>query len=176
MAMFKKKDYIPELPTSSTLPPLPSNFSIPKSEIHGLPQMPDNLNSQKDNFNQDLLKSAVTDSQDNDEEKSSFQNYNPSLNINQDNSIKDNRFSMENFSSIRQESQNKTIYIKIDKFNALQNALDEMQEQIKNLSKQIEVLKDTKMRQIQEIDNWDNEMKKINQRLSKIDSDIFGEV
>ena len=73
-------------------------------------------------------------------------------------------------------AQRQSIFVKVEKFNALQTAIVEIQEQMKNLSKQVELLKDVKTKQIQEINEWDNEMKKINQRLTKIDSDIFGEV
>ena len=51
-----------------------------------------------------------------------------------------------------------------------------MQEKIKELSKQVQNLKQVKTKELDEINLWDDQMRKMNQKLSKIDSDMFGEV
>lgn len=163
MALLKKKVKTPILPRTPTIPPFPP-MKYP-FESHDLPSFTSNSNSLKNDFNQDLVKSAVIDTSenmyDNVEENYEVQNMPEEV----------------KFEPIRNPTlQKQSIFIKVEKFNALQTAIAEIQEQMKNLSRQVELLKDVKTKQIQEINQWDNEMKKINQRLTKIDSDIFGEV
>ncbi len=173
MALFKHKENIPELPVALSLPSI--NKNITSRDINELPTFPRSTNSQNDNFNQDLVKSAVTDTSENsyENEDETQSTKIPTMPLFDENRGKIMDADQQMSSMIPQKQ---TIYIKVEKFNALQEALSEIQEQIKSLTKQVELLKDVKIKQVQEINEWDNEMKKINQRLSRIDSDIFGEV
>lgn len=160
MGLFKSRDNIPELPLSaSRLPPLQNKFS--EEEAHELPSLAGNSNSQVDDFNQRLVKSAINDDSSDDYSSEPFS------------AEKEMDPKYQNAMPIPSKQN---IFVKIDKFNALQSALSEIQGQIREISKQVETLKDTKTKQIEDINEWDTEMKKINQRLTKIDSDIFGEV
>ncbi len=164
MALLKKKAKTPPLPRVPTIPPFPP-MKYP-FESHDLPSFTSNSNSLRNDFNQDLVKSAVVDSSEDRYDDGIEENYEMPR---QQEEMK--------FEPIRNPvAQRQSIFVKVEKFNALQTAIVEIQEQMKNLSKQVELLKDVKTKQIQEINEWDNEMKKINQRLTKIDSDIFGEV
>ncbi len=114
-------------------------------------------NSQSDNINQNMIKSVIND-ESNEEESSNYQ-YDIKIPVSQSSPL-----------------QKQNIFVKVDKLSVLQNALSDIQGQIRELSKQVDLLRDVKTKQIQEISNWDTEMKKINQKLTKFDSDIFGEI
>ena len=162
MALFKHKENIPELPVAPSLPSIPKMRL--KNNINELPRLPPS-NSQKDDFGEEMVKSAISDH-----------------NIPEVNEVTGGemeRNSPHIFPTATPQpvvAERKTIFVKVEKYHALEGALSEIQEQIKTLSKQVQTLKDVKARQVQEINVWDEEMKKINQRLSKIDSGIFGDV
>jgi hypothetical protein len=60
MGLFSKKEEVPKLPTAPALPELPKlGASEPKKELPELPSFPSS--SKNDTFNQEMLKSAVTD-------------------------------------------------------------------------------------------------------------------
>jgi hypothetical protein len=60
MGLFSKKEEVPKLPTAPALPELPKlGSSEPKKELPELPSFPSS--SKNDTFNQEVLKSAVTD-------------------------------------------------------------------------------------------------------------------
>ncbi len=177
MALFKHKENIPELPIAPSLNSRQkSSF---KSNINELPTLPP-LTKQNDDFGQEMVKSAIGNSDDFGLDKVADvgeQHHNDSERS--DKNTPHQNTSMIPQNNMQQQVQNpprKTVFVKVEKFHALQDALSEIQEQIKNLSRQVQTLKDVKTRQVQEINVWDEEMKKINQRLSKIDSGIFGDV
>jgi len=72
--------------------------------------------------------------------------------------------------------QKGTIFVKIDKYNRAQDALRDIEEKIKQMSAEIRTLKEIKVREVKELEVWDEELKKINARLTKIDAGIFGEL
>ena len=172
MALFKHKDSIPELPMA---PSFPSSTKIPsRNNINELPTLPV-PNSQKDNFGEEMVKSAISDlSAAEENEVNCREIVKDPLHVNQE--VNNSHVVQQNVPIAPVAPEKKTIFVKVDKYHALQDALGEIQEQIKNLSKQVQTLKEVKTRQVREINVWDEEMKKINQRLSKIDSGIFGEV
>ena len=56
MGLFSKADKVPEIPAAPSLPELPS---IEKKDLPELPSFP--ANPKNENFNQEMVKSAVTD-------------------------------------------------------------------------------------------------------------------
>ena len=68
MGLFKKKEGIPTIPTSSSLPPLPSISDEPiKRDLPGLPSFPTGFKNT--NLNQEMVKSAVSDMPSPEEEE-----------------------------------------------------------------------------------------------------------
>jgi len=60
MGLFSKKEEVPRIPTFPTLPELPKlEQPEPKKELPELPSFP--VNHRNDNFNQEMVKSAVAD-------------------------------------------------------------------------------------------------------------------
>jgi hypothetical protein len=60
MGLFSKKEEVPKIPTSLLLPSLPSITEEPaKKDLPGLPSFPSS--SKNENFNQEMVKSAVSD-------------------------------------------------------------------------------------------------------------------
>jgi len=60
MGLFSKKEEVPKIPTAPALPELPKlGSSEPKKELPELPSFPSS--PKNDSFNQEVLKSAVTD-------------------------------------------------------------------------------------------------------------------
>jgi len=169
MGLFSHKDEAPKIPSSSTLP------KLPKTRISELPSMTQNT---PNNLSEEIIKSAIIDSS---EEKDV---------INHD-ELEPRRFGggqIPPLSSVPlipippAETQNYntpqkgTIFVKIDKYNRAQDALRDIEAKIKQMSVEIQTLREIKVREVQELDAWDEELKKINVRLTKIDAGIFGEL
>jgi TATA-box binding protein (TBP) (component of TFIID and TFIIIB) len=153
MGLFNKKEDIPQLSSMPTLPALPQrrNDLIPE-----LPTLPEN--SASDVLNEEMIKSAMSEDElDVDESPSLI----PKLKLS------------KTQTTVAKEG---TIFVKIDKFNKSQETLTEIREKVKELSTDIQALKEIKTKEINELTNWDIELKEINSRLSRIDSNIFSEV
>ncbi len=166
MSLFNKKDNVPEIPSAPTLPELPkSNIPAAPSSMPTLPSMPNAPGH--DNINQEIVKSAVSDSPEGNEVMHNAQAEHAS-------------FAGAGLPPKTEMpvagGQKEIIYVKIDKFQNAQIALNEIKLKVTEISKEIADLKAVKDKETAEIDAWDIEMKTINQRLSKIDTGIFGEV
>lgn len=59
MGLFKKKERIPEIPSASILPDLPSIEQTERKNLPELPSFPSD--SKNNNINQNMIKSAITD-------------------------------------------------------------------------------------------------------------------
>lgn len=173
MGLFSHKDETPRIPPSPTLPKLPDQ----KARVSELPSMTQNIPS---NLNEEIIKSAINDSS---EEKDVISH----------DELEPRRFggnhipmppssSMQPGSNPLLETQNYnvpqkgTIFVKIDKYNRAQDALRDIEEKIKQMSVEIQTLREIKVREVKELEIWDEELKKINARLTKIDAGIFGEL
>lgn len=184
MSLFKSNnDEIPEIPPAPSIQKFP-NLNIKDSTIPELPTLP-SKNSMNEKFNEQMVKSAIDDNYDENE----YDYSNQDDNFEDINQIKNKLQNIERMVKEHPreydyptEDQNQpipdknTIFVKIDKFKSLQKTLVEMQEKIKELSKQVQNLRQVKTKELEEIDAWDTQMRKMNQKLSKIDSDMFQEV
>lgn len=151
MGLFSSDD---KIPISQDTPSFPSLSQLqeetPTPELPSIPKK-----NSSESLNEAMVKSAIDDDAN---------NY------------------YENFEEQRQETSSSpkptpgTIYVKIDKFKNAQKSLDNIQKKVKEMTKLIEELKESKAKELAEINKWDEEMKKMNTRLSRIDSGIFGEV
>lgn len=180
MSLFKSdNEGIPEIPPAPSLRKFPK-MDLDDKTIPELPTLP-SKNAINERFNQQMVKSAIND---NFEEDYNYDNQDDDFD--ELNQIKEKFNNLEltpqKEYNLPQQNQNpplpekNTVFVKIDKFKALQQTLAEMQEKIKELSKQVQNLKQVKTKELDEINLWDDQMRKMNQKLSKIDSDMFGEV
>ncbi|MDD2444916.1 MAG: hypothetical protein PHX15_02220 [Candidatus Nanoarchaeia archaeon] len=181
MSLFKSdNERIPEIPPAPNLRRFPK-IDLEDKTIPELPTLP-SKNSINEKFNQQMVKSAIND---NFEDNYDYENQEDDFD--EINKIKEKFTNLEltpqrEYNLPQQSQQNtplpekNTVFVKIDKFKSLQQTLAEMQEKIKELSKQVQNLKQVKTKELDEINLWDDQMRKMNQKLSKIDSDMFGEV
>jgi len=159
MGLFNKKENVPSISPTPTLPQLPKTSP---EKVSQLPTLPGDTTN--DNLNQEIIKSAVNDitisGQEEFNEGDQIIERMPSLNDTDHSTV----------------AKDETIFVKIDKFNKSQETLHEIGEKISELSTDIQTLKELKTKEIKELTDWDTELKEINLRLSKIDSSIFSEV
>lgn len=73
MGLFGKKEAVPEIPTAPGLPELPKASVSSEFEKKSLPELPSFPNDSKNgSFNQDMVKSAVSDQDSSEEKESDF--------------------------------------------------------------------------------------------------------
>ncbi len=170
MGLFSKKNDIPKISPAPVLPELPKREHV-SSELPSLPGIAYN-----DNLNQEMIKSAVNNYSSEEEEvkekegEDNFDNKRLPLPPSYSGKIRD----IENTGA--RPSMGGTIFVKIDKFNRAQNTLRDVEDKVKEISIAVNTLREIKIKEIKELDLWDEELKKVNSRLSNIDSNIFGEV
>ena len=173
MTFFKSRDEIPKLPKAPSLFDLPT-IDDKRGIIPELPSFP-SKNDIQERFNQQMVKSAINESPGEKE----VDDYTPGI-PSKEEVVSHEEYEEKHHYPVEQKkpiTQNKeTIYIKIDKFNSAQKAILDIQSKVSELSKAIDELKKAKTKEIEELNGWDEEMKNINLRLSRIDKGIFGEV
>ena len=165
MGFFKSNDEIPKLPKAPSLLDLPT-IDDKRGLIPELPSFP-SKNELHEKFNQQMVKSAVSESSGGEEVNSI-----PEIPYANSYHHEDE----EQTKRISEVPQRETVYVKIDKFNNAQKSILEIQTKVNELTKAIDELKKIKTKEIEELSGWDEEMKNINLRLSRIDKGIFGEV
>lgn len=170
MGLFSKSDNVPRIPPAPVLPELPKREKA--SELPSLPGNPSN-----DNLNRAIIKSAINDSEtpEVDEVDEDEVGINPiDERIPLPPSYSDRLREVEGV-EVRPGAGG-TIFVKIDKFHRAQGALRDIEDKVREISSEVNTLREVKIKEIKELEAWDDELKKINGRLSKIDSSIFGGV
>jgi hypothetical protein len=206
MALFKKKEDVPEIPTASTLPNLPSIEQTEKKELPELPSFP--ANSKNKNINQEMVKSAVTDT--------SFPGENEvHVDIPEGLHIKEERQGEPTIppkpsvkstipepptqpsivkSTIPEpptkpttvkttpttkhptSTSDEPIFIRIDKFQLAQKHFEQIKEKINKIELVIGKIKEVKSKEEIELKGWTEDIEQIKTRLSEIDADIFDQI
>lgn len=188
-----KKDILPDLPpTKSSIPermPIPEEEHDFNEEKQGLPSFPDS--PIKKGFSQSAIKDAVKgpDAEENeipispiDEKKIKI------VEIEEDNlelseppkSINPKSFKEEPASlqatyqkNPYPESKSSDIFIKIDKFHSAKRALVSAQEQIEKIDSVLRKIRETKMREEQELSSWEKEIVQAKSNIQEITKNIF---
>ncbi|MGK0209215.1 MAG: tetrahydromethanopterin S-methyltransferase subunit G [Patescibacteria group bacterium] len=155
----------PKIPTMPTLPQIDSRGSSPSE----LPSMSPYHDS--GNLNEQMIKSAVVDSSV--EQEVILSHDEPTHHVSD---VPVLRADYKTDTTRSRGVASSTVYVKIDKFNKAQEHLAEVDSKVKSISDEIQVLKDIKSKEIKELTMWEDELKKINSRLSLIDSQIFGDI
>lgn len=171
MGFFKSKDEVPKLPKAPSLFDISASDDRSDGIIPELPSFPAKSEMQE-RFNQQMIKSAVDDPSGEEDvpripyaipQKRTFYE-------------EPEEASVEKKVVPQQKPQKETIFVKIDKFNSAQKSIDEIKDKISEISKAIDEMRKVKNKELEELNSWDEEMKSINLKLSKIDKGIFGEV
>lgn len=166
MGLFGHKEDIPQIPSAPVLPNLPKRE---ESKIVELPSIPGNVTN--DSFNQEIVKSAINESEP---RIGDMENIETEIDTLEKEDLPQLPYSRE-VETTEIGSHKKTIFVKIDKFNKAQESLRDIEEGLRDMSSEIKSLKEIKVKELKELDLWDEELKKVNARLSRIDSNIFGE-
>ena len=181
MGIFRRKEEPPTLPRSSTLPELPhSSYSSNRGEeepaVSELPSLPGS--ARNNHLNEDMIKSAMDDHPEEDEVMDEETHHSVEAHRSamppsflQRNTDMKGMYGVK--SSARPERD--TIFVKIDEFNRAQDSLAAIEETVKNIAADVHALRDIKLKEVEELNAWDEELKKVAARLAKIDSSVFGE-
>lgn len=193
MGFFSKNDDIPEIPTAPTLPELPKSQTDEKKGLPELPSFP--ANSQNENLNQEMVKSAVADNNSPEEKNGDVDIQNdihvteepeggpiippmPSEKLPTQLSIADlPRRTLE--INPREEKFSKEIepiFVRIDKFQSAQKHFEQIKSKVKEIESVIGKIKDVKSKEEIELKGWTEDIERIKSRLSEIDSDIFNQI
>ena len=195
MGLFSKKEPVPEIPTAPSLPELPTiprKIEEQKKELPELPSFP--LNSKNKNLNQEIVKSAVSDSserKENDTMIPEVPRFNGEVEMNSDESFSSPKleFPIPNIPkeeptttltqpsvSMQSSMSADPIFVRIDKFQESQKNFDNIKDMVGEIESVLNKIKDVKAKEESELKGWTDDVEKIKTKLSQIDSDIFSQI
>lgn len=193
MGLFSKKEQIPTIPMTSSLPlllPLPPLSPIKeepiKKDLPELPSFPTGFKNR--NLNQEMVKSAVSDVPSFEEEEVDMEmpkNLYITEEINGESRIPPRppleipRPQIQQKHSRApqpQQKHNETIFIRIDKFQSAQKNLGEIKSKISEMESILRKIKDVKSREEKELKEWTEDIENLKSRLAEIDENIFGQL
>ena len=202
MGIFTKKEEIPKIPSIPALPKLPElESSEPKKELPELPSFPSN--SKNDSFNQEMLKSAVSDMPSPRENEVHAQLKTlPVVERKKEESMIPPSPPLQNTissppkipstpqlpsKSIKSgpttppspkltQQQGEPIFIRIDKFQASQKNFETIKSKIEEIESVLKKINDVKLQEEEELKDWAEDIEKIKSRLAEIDDDIFSQI
>ena len=184
MGLFSKKEKVPEIPPAPTLPELPgqnSELSLPEppKQTHELPSFPQDM---KENINQEMVKSAVGDTSENEEVKveelprdfdfEERKGLIPSI-------PHEGKKTIEMSPSETREKTTKQIepvFVRIDKFQKAQKDFEQIKKQVKQIETILNKIQQTKEKEDAEISAWTEDMQNIKSKLAEIDENIFNKL
>ncbi len=187
---------LPDLPPlKTTLPRIPKPYdnenSEPvsmkdnlESERHALPSFPDS--PIKKGFSQMAIKEAISTKEDElpplpelPEEKEELKEYNPSISIMNQKSKLPNSPPPQTTRHIPLSSsqfprpKNEDIYVKIDRFHSAKKTLKASKEKIDEIETLLRRIKETKIKEEQELESWEREIAEVKEKISNVISNIF---
>ena len=202
MGLFHKKDDVPKIPSAPTLPKLPE-IKIKEETRKNLPELPSfPANSKNENFNQEMVKSAITDMSSPGEnevhveipkgvhivekpEKKPiiFQNSSMADSIPElpkrpvvREMSDDKPESASSESKISKAKEIEPIFVRIDKFQKAQEDFQQIKDKIKNIEGVLKKIKDVKSQEEVELKGWTEDIEKIKSRLVEVDTNIFNQI
>lgn len=153
---WNKKSKSKELPG---LPPLPmartSNRPVKKEEVSEVPNFPEENTEIESN-----LPELPSPPEANRKEKN-FK----AVEIEESEEI-ENRF--------ESKPKNNDVFVKIDKFNSAKKALEAAQLKIDEMQELLKVIRETKMREEQELDYWEKETATARAHVQQVTENLFG--
>ena len=175
----KKDSKLPDLPPSQTKPNF--NNSVDDSEPHELPSFPDSP-TQK-GFSQTAIKDAIEPEHQNTQlSTKEMEEWSPKIPEApaEENTISPPSFPKssfeEHFTSSQNTNSQKDIYVKLDKFTAAKKAISQIKQDLKDMDELLRRIRETKMREEQELSGWEKEIYSIKERIDKITENIFKKI
>ena len=88
---------------------------------------------------------------------------------------------LKSFKAVEMESEERPaksgdIYIKVDKFVSARKALENAQQKVNEMQELLKVIRETKMREEQELAYWEKEMTSAKAQVQQVTENIFGKV
>ena len=184
----KKASDIPKLPE---LPRLPSEFpelgdSFSLEEPHELPSFPTSATGEK--FSRDTIKSAII-GEDKEEDNSEFPKVSPpsftSLPAEPPKKIappikvkKDYLPSQMNSKQFGNEpsSEKGPVFVRIDKFENALELFKKTREEVGEIEKLFDEIKELKTKEENELSNWERELQNMKGQIEKINENLFSKI
>lgn len=202
MGWFKKEEKVPEIPPVPEMPRIP-DFPTEKRNLPELPSFPEN--SKNENFNQDIVKSAVGDDVENgysddyapvdneviDESPSKGgdslstniipelpkkENLIPSINSERKRTLEISSGEDNRDEKNSMTKQVEPIFVRIDKFQSAQKNFDKIKAKAKEIEIILRKIKSVKEKEDKEIQGWAEDLEMVKSRLAEIESDIFDKI
>ncbi|MAG02699.1 hypothetical protein CMI42_05155 [Candidatus Pacearchaeota archaeon] len=79
-------------------------------------------------------------------------------------------------SSVKGKSSSKEIYVRLDKFQTTQDAIEEIKEKIMEVEKTLDKIKGIKDKEEKELHDWEREIGVMKSKIDFIDSNLFSKV
>jgi len=197
MGLFSKKEKVPEIPPAPRLPDLPD---LSKPLTLELPSLPENTS---DNLNQDLVKSAVSDSSGGFSRAGSVEHLPQDFQLHEEPrekmNLKSSSFIPEIPRKMNEEPQeisriapanttirmhserqvvklNEPVFVRIDKFQSAQKEFENIKKTVKEIEATLVRLKENREKEEAEITSWVQDLEKLKERMYEIDSNIFDKI
>lgn len=147
----KKSKELPDLPP---LPPQYGSEGMDEEESSSLPSFPDS--AMEKGFSQTAIKEAVSEDEEDMPEP-------PETNM--------------NIMEIETKSEKKEdLFVKVDKFASARKSLETAQNKIDEMQELLKVIRETKMREEQELAYWEKELTSAKAHVQQVTENIFGKI
>jgi len=146
-----------------------------ESEKQGLPSFPDSLNEK--GFSQAAIKDAVGYVPGKNFKAVEMEEWTPSSRAPELPSMPlpiIRESSME--VGIQKGVKNTDVFVKIDKFYSARKALGDTQQKLEEMDELLRRIRETKLREEQELNGWDAELTKVKARVNEISGNLFEKV
>lgn len=163
-------------------------------ERHELPSFPDSMHD--NSFSQAAIKDAIGESEESEPEFPETNNYNPgvvemeewhpSMPLQRDRMMRSPPMYSRpqnivppkpiNFDKIGGQVKNEDIFVKLDKFYSARKALLDAQQKVGEIDDLLRKIRETKMREEQELSVWENDLMAIKARMNDVTVNLFEKV
>ncbi len=72
--------------------------------------------------------------------------------------------------------RNSDVFVKLDKFYAARKALSDAEQKLEDINEVLRKIRETKLREEQELDSWERELMNIKARMNELNSNLFEKV
>ncbi|NPE26868.1 hypothetical protein HNV12_02605 [Methanococcoides sp. SA1] len=199
MGLFKKDEKIPSIPKAPTLPELPQPEGVKKKNLPELPTFP--ANSQNENLNQAMVKSAVAETSATENEVSV--DIPTGVHVREIGEEDSGLPTLPSIAELPKEtpelppiptapqkinvqvpisttpkkvSLNEPIFVRIDKFQSSQKNLDSIKEKIGKIEVVMKKIEDVRSKEEAELKGWIEDISQIKSRLAEVDKNIFDQI
>ena len=140
------------------------DFEEPNTENHPLPSFPDSPTSK--GFSQIAIKEAIESPEPRKEQFVKEIETEPSISSPKTTPTEQYSFGQTN-------SSGSNVFVKIDKFNSARKAIASAQEKMSDIDKMLKKIRETRMREEQELTAWEKEVENAKTRIEEASKNLF---